>query len=373
MGSGQPQTPQHQMPALLSSMGLRLVPLREDLPPTGRTQWALANWRVVTADPWVLSTMEGYRISLLATPRQHREPPPHRFSEEEEVGLNDQLKELFANFLGLMTFADQDRKITIRVESNSLTAFAFVNKQGGMKSWALCKLAEDLWQWAIDHELHLIAVHVPGRDNHQADALSRKLLQTTTEWEIPLPLFAKIAAAVSVPLILDLFAARHNARLPQYVSWKPDPLALATDAFSIPAVKWENAYAFPPFNLVGRCLIRVRQERIKCVILVTPVWPHQLWYPQLLQLLSAAPILLPMPQLRDPYGNRHPLHDSLQLGVWIISGLPSMTEVFRRRLKTCGFLPGGHPRTRPMTQLGDSLIAGVVNESLIVFRPRQLW
>ena len=97
MGSGQPQAP-HHMPALRTSMGLRLPPppppplLRENLPPTRHTQWALANCRVVTTDPWVLSTVEGYSIPFLTTPHQHREPFPHRFSQEEELALHEQLE-----------------------------------------------------------------------------------------------------------------------------------------------------------------------------------------------------------------------------------------------------------------------------------------
>ena len=130
----------------------------------------------------------------------------------------------------------------------------------------LCKLAQDLWQWTIDRQLHLIAVHVPGWDNHdcKVDVLSLKLLHSTPEWELPLPLFAQPSAAVHVwvPLASHLYAARHYARLPQCVSWKPDPLAVATNASGTPAVEWENAYAFPPLSLVGRCLGRVRRERI---------------------------------------------------------------------------------------------------------------
>lgn len=51
----------------------------------------------------------------------------------------------------------------------------------------------------------------------------------------------------------------------------PDPWAAAEDAFQHP---WDNLniYAFPPF-----CLIRV-----------APKWPHAVWYPDLLALLSKA-------------------------------------------------------------------------------------
>ena len=43
--------------------------------------------------------------------------------------------------------------------------------------------------------------------------------------------------------IRDLFATRLNHQLPLYVSWQPDPFAMATDAFQ---VRWTN--------LEGLCL-----------------------------------------------------------------------------------------------------------------------
>ena len=82
---------------------------------------------------------------------------------------------------------------------------------------------------------------------------------------------------------MDLFATRLNNQLGRYVSWRPDPFAVATDAF---AISWQGevGYAFPPFALIGKCLQKVRQE--KCtVVLVTPVWDAQPWYPVLLDLL----------------------------------------------------------------------------------------
>ena len=34
------------------------------------------------------------------------------------------------------------------------------------------------------------------------------------------------------PLSTDLFASRSSSQLPVFVSWRPDPLAAATDAFT---------------------------------------------------------------------------------------------------------------------------------------------
>ena len=52
------------------------------------------------------------------------------------------------------------------------------------------------------------------------------------------------------PLQVDLFAVRHNAQLPRYFSFKPDPGAVAVDAF---AQDWSDLtpYAFPPFLMVA--------------------------------------------------------------------------------------------------------------------------
>ena len=52
---------------------------------------------------------------------------------------------------------------------------------------------------------------------------------------------------------VDLFASRLNAQLKHFVSWRPDPNAIGTDALQLPWDKW-TAYAFPSFCLIGRSL-----------------------------------------------------------------------------------------------------------------------
>ena len=49
---------------------------------------------------------------------------------------------------------------------------------------------------------------------------------------------------------IDLFADRLTTQKKVYVSWKPDPKSLTTDAFTM---QWadQKIYAFPPFCLVG--------------------------------------------------------------------------------------------------------------------------
>ena len=57
----------------------------------------------------------------------------------------------------------------------------------------------------------------------------------------------------------------------------------------------------PQFALIGKCLQKVHQEECT-VVMVTPVWDTQPWYPALLELLIDYPLLIPAHKelLRDP-------------------------------------------------------------------------
>ena len=79
------------------------------------------------------------------------------------------------------------------------------------------------------------------------------------------------------PFSIDLFASRTNHQLPTYCSWRRDRMAWAVDALSIPWAKL-NSYMFPPFSLIPHCLNKLRAMGV----LVAPVWPSQVWFPQLL-------------------------------------------------------------------------------------------
>ena len=49
---------------------------------------------------------------------------------------------------------------------------------------------------------------------------------------------------------LDLFATHINAPVPAYISWRPDPSAVAVNAFTL---DWggKALYAFPFFSLIS--------------------------------------------------------------------------------------------------------------------------
>ena len=173
---------------------------------------------------------------------------------------------------------------------DNVTAVTYINKMGGPHS-LLSQLAKDLWDRCLNHNVLLRAQCLPGIQNVQADRESRVFLDSS-DWKLNTTIFDHLYQKWG-PLNLDLFASRLTFQLDQYVSWRPDPLAIHTDAFTL---NWATfrGYAFPPFALIGRCLQQVQSQRVEHLVLVAPVWPAQTWYPLLLELCVDFPLLLPM-------------------------------------------------------------------------------
>ena len=91
---------------------------------------------------------------------------------------------------------------------------------------------------------------------------------------------------------LDLFASRACHQIPSYLSWKADPHSLTIDAFQQSRKHRGLLYAFPAFSVIGKVLLKVKTEEVN-VILITPNWPAQPWYSQVLELSVTKPLLLP--------------------------------------------------------------------------------
>ena len=130
---------------------------------------------------------------------------------------------------------------------------------------------------------------------------------------------------------MDLFASRLNCQIKPFVSWHPDPEASAVDAFTI-VWKEDLHYAFPPFSLIQAVIRKVEEDEAE-IILILPNWPTACWFPQMLNLLVAVPVLLPKGRslLSLPHVNMsspHPLHKRLQLLAVRLSGKLSRRKAF---------------------------------------------
>ena len=83
--------------------------------------------------------------------------------------------------------------------------------------------------------MFISAQHIPGKVNIQADTLSREI-SSYLEWSLNGEVFQEIIFQTFIPEI-DLFACRLNAKTAKFISWHPQPGAVAIDAFSL---SWAN-------------------------------------------------------------------------------------------------------------------------------------
>ena len=124
------------------------------------------------------------------------------------------------------------------------------------------------------------------------------------------------------PHEVDLFATKENTQREKEFSWGRDPEPLGVNAFH---QEWKtfHRWADPPFNLIGRILVKVKQEHSN-ITLLAPFWPTAAWYPSLFQMSVTTPILLPQDKhmfVPGPSGHVIPLYNkSWRIAVFNISG-----------------------------------------------------
>ena len=111
-------------------------------------------------------------------------------------------------------------------------------------------------------------------------------MRDRSDWMLNLLVFQRVLDHFPF-LEVDLFATRLTFQLPLFFSWRPDPLAEATDAF---LQDWRDpkAFANPSWNFRGRVLSKVEGQEAE-VVLIVPIWPSQPWYPRLLGHLMSLP------------------------------------------------------------------------------------
>ena len=197
------------------------------------------------------------------------------WSQEEILKINNYL-ELKAAVFTIFSFCKNVMNKHIHISVDNKTAESYINKQGGRKPH-LNVLARQLWKWAKNRKNWITASYLPGIDNQVADLLSRTV-HDNLEWEVSKKLFLTLCNKFGIPNV-DLFASRLNFKVQKYVSWKHDPKAWKTDAFSI-SWKGLRGYAFPPFNQIDRVLQKCRKEKAE-IILICPLWTTQPWFTEI--------------------------------------------------------------------------------------------
>lgn len=290
--------------------------------------------------------------------------------QEQELHIN--VLELLAVKLALLTFTKMKDIRSIHFQIDNKTALCYLIKMGGgTASQSMNKLSKEIWGILLKQNRTISAEYLPSALNQEADWESRHN-SDPSDWKLCPHIFRMISCHFGHPDV-DLFASRLCHQMKNYLSWKPDPFSKGTDAMQH---TWSMhlgriLYAFPPFSLVPRVLNKLIQDQVQVAILITPVWQTQTWYPGLLQLLIANPIILPQSAnlLTNAKREQHPLveNQTLQLAAWKVSGNPLLIQAFQDQLPRLSPAQEGQAQTLIMTRPGGNGLAGVLGNKLIRF------
>lgn len=235
----------------------------------------------------------------------------HGWWSNSESKENINFLELKAIYYALKSLGRNFKNLNILLRVDNTTAISYINRMGGIQFPHLHKIAKMIWQWCEQRKIWIFASYIKSKDNKIADAESR-CKSIETEWELNELVFEEIEYEFG-PFDIDLFATKNNTKCKRYISWKPDPNAIAIDAFTV-SWKKEFFYAFPPFSLILKTIQKIIEDKAEGVLIV-PYWKSQPWFPLLMSLISS-PILFFGPKynlLLSPFHSQHPMSSKLIL------------------------------------------------------------
>ncbi len=148
-------------------------------------------------------------------------PASGRWSEPQ-IRWHINRLELEAVFLALKEFRAQLERQHVLIRTDNTSVVSYINRQGGIRSKALCEQAAILLLWADSRLLSIRATHIPGLLNRGADMLSRRRIPQG-EWRLH-PESVQVIWNLYGKAEVDLFSTSENAHCPLFFSLSHSPL-----------------------------------------------------------------------------------------------------------------------------------------------------
>ena len=282
-----------------------------------------------------------------------------RWNKEEKL-LHINILELKAIENALQSFEDKITGKHVKIFSDNSVAVCYIREMGG-KTLDCNEIAKRIWLWCISRNIFLSITFLPGILNSEADEKSR-IFNDRTEWMLNQKIFDKLTNMAGTPDI-DLFASRLNYKLKPFVSWGRDPESFAVNAFLLNWSNWNFIYAFPPFSIILKVLRKWSDDGAEG-ILICPLWKTATWFPVLLRMLVAPPILLNRGKstLVLPHsGESHPLYQKLTLTACVLSGKHYKCQNFLKKLAISSSEAGENQPKNSIKYTSKSTMFSVLN------------
>ncbi len=202
------------------------------------------------------------------------------------VFQHSNVKELLAVWKTLQSLPDVRHKV-IQVVSDNISTVACINRLSSASS-SLTTVMKQVLVWCDRRDITLVARHLSGVQNAQADYLSRVLFRH--EWQLNPKLFTQLDRMWG-PHHVDRFASATTALLPVYNSLFLDPQTSGVDAM---VQDWSGTHNWwnPPFALLPQVIKKIQRERATGT-LIAPLWCGATWYRELQNLSVSPPLHLP--------------------------------------------------------------------------------
>ena len=168
--------------------------------------------------------------------------------------------EILAVTLEVKTFLKHQTNKHVLLHLDNMTAVAYINNMGRTVSPQATTLVRDLWMWCLKKNILLSAQHLLGKLN----VISR-MMKDWSDWMLSPRIFHKIQVTMG-PMEVDLFASWLTSQVARFFSWRPDPLAKATDAFLQDRTNLRG-YANLHWSLIGSILAKMKQQEASLILI----------------------------------------------------------------------------------------------------------
>ena len=192
---------------------------------------------------------------------------PHKTGgrwSKTEISLHINALRMMAILYASKSFKGIIRGKHVQVMTDNTFAVSYASNMGGSRSPDCNNITKQIWMWCRENAMWISVSHIPEIMNTKADVLSRQF-NDRTQWKLSPDIFHKVTDRLLKPDI-DLFASRLNFQMKPFISWGPDPEALAINAFTQNWSKW-LIHALPPFSLLQKVLSKWQKDGAKGILI----------------------------------------------------------------------------------------------------------